>query len=396
MKTIYINENILNNEEFRKGVLLNALPSDIVDVINKNKTSLGNNPSIPDVFDTPFLLRATEIRFEECKNKLKEIGEIDDVEDTDMYSMLSSLIKKCKELETPYRNELERVCTNYVIDLFAVPEETTDIVVKITDKVDFNSGSINLDPIDGDDDIEFNSLDEALSMKGEVYKRRLLDALCMGAAMDMSNCMEVFEETLNKIDPSLISLYEKIIALNNYLLFEKEDLGMTDENKMQLGTVEVSLGNEENKVRIDAQGVIFPILLCELIRGFIELFISHGLPKERSVAMSVLGKSDFLKAEPWDMKLGPYLWKLFSNSFNDINSEELPYLLKRVSSLSVDKFNFLMKEIFAKTKKGKQIMAKYSFKAKNDIEYDKFVDRMSKLKQDKGIITDEFIHPEEL
>jgi hypothetical protein len=396
MKTIYINENILNNNEFRKGVLLNALPSDIVDIISKNKTSLGNNPSIPDVFDTPFLLKAAEARFEECKTKLKEIGEINDVDDTDMYSMLSSLIKKCKELETPYRNELERVCTNYVIDLFAVPEETVDIVVKITDKVDFNNTTINLDPIDGDDDIEFNSLDDAISIKGEVYKRRLLDALCMGGAMDMSNCMHLFEETLNKIDPSLIDLYGKIIALNDYLLFEKEDLGMTDENKMQLGTVEVSLGNDENKVRIDAQGVIFPILLCELIRGFIELFISHGLPKDRSTAMSVLGKSDFLKAEPWDMKLGPYLWKLFSNSLNDINSTELPYLLKRISSLHVDKFNYLMKEIFAKTKRGKEIMAKYSFKAKNDIEYDKFVDKMSKLKQDKGIITDEFIHPEEL
>ena len=49
------------------------------------------------------------------------------------------------------------------------------------------------------------------------------------------------------------------------------------------------------------------------------------------MATIVVGKSDFLKAEPWDMKLGPLLWELFSNTFNDINSNELPYLLQRVS-----------------------------------------------------------------
>ena len=31
-----------------------------------------------------------------------------------------------------------------------------------------------------------------------------------------------------------------------------------------------------------------------------------------------------------------------------------------------------------------------------DIEYDKFVDKMTKMKQDKGIITDDYIHPDEL
>ena len=127
-----------------------------------------------------------------------------------------------------------------------------------------------------------------------------------------------------------------------------------------------------------------------------ELFISHGLPKDRRMATIVVGKSDFLKAEPWDMKLGPLLWELFSNTFNDINSNELPYLLQRVSKLSTNKFNFLMKEVFAKTRKGKEIMSKISNKAKNDIEYDKFVDKMTKMKQDKGIITDDYIHPDEL
>ena len=110
----------------------------------------------------------------------------------------------------------------------------------------------------------------------------------------------------------------------------------------------------------------------------------------------VLKKTDFLKSEPWNMRLGPSLWKLFSSSLNDISSKELPYLLKRVSMLDINNFNFLMKEIFAKTKKGKLIMSKLSYKAKTDMDYDKFVDKMNKNRNNKNIITDEYIKSDEL
>ena len=395
MKTVYISEKILESEEFKKSILMDALPDDVIVKINTHKTSLGNNPSIPDIFDEPFLLKLTEQGFQLSKDKLKEIGEITDVDETELESALAKLLLQCKELETPYRNELEKICINYVIDLFSVPEETVDIVTELCDEVDLNRNSIILDPLDNDGDVEFVNIEDAMSIKGEVYKRRLLNALSMGAAIRMAD-IESLSEEINQLNPKLTDLYNKIISLNNYLLYTKSDFGLTDENKMQMGTVEVSLAAEDSKVKIEAQGVIFPILLTELIRGFMELFTSHGLPKERQQAMMVIGKSDFLKAEPWDMKLGPMLWDLLSNTFNDINSVELPYLLKRISKLNVDKFNYLMKEIFAKTRRGKEIMSKLSFKSKNDIEYDKFVNKMTKMKKDKGVITDEFIHPDEL
>lgn len=395
MKTVYINEKILENEKFKKSVLMDTLPDDVIVKINSHKTSLGNNPSIPDIFDEPFLLKLTERGFQLSKDKLKEIGEITDIDETELEPALAKLLLQCKELETPYRNELEKICVNYVIDLFSVPEETVDIVTELCDEVDLNRNSIILDPLDNDGDLEFVNVEDAMSIKGEVYKRRLLNALSMGAAIRMAD-IESLSEEINRLNPKLTDLYNKIISLNNYLLYTKSDFGLTDKNKMQMGTVEVSFAAEDSKVKIEAQGVIFPILLTELIRGFMELFTSHGLPEDRQQAMMVIGKSDFLKAEPWDMKLGPMLWDLLSNSFNDINSTELPYLLKRISKLSVNKFNYLMKEVFAKTRRGKEIMSKLSFKSKNDIEYDKFVDKMTKMKKDKGVITDEFIHPDEL
>ena len=171
---------------------------------------------------------------------------------------------------------------------------------------------------------------------------------------------------------------------------------MTDDENLQIGTVEVRIGNKDDKTRIIAQGKIFPVLFTEMIHGFLELFVSHGLPKDKDLALAVIGKSDFLKAEPWDMRMGPVLWKLFSSSFNDINSKELPYLLKRISSLDIHKFNYLMKEVFAKTKKGREIMSYLSVKAKRDMQYARFVDRMDTKKDGLGIIADDYICQEDL
>jgi hypothetical protein len=394
MKTIYINENVLNSEEFKKHILMDTLPDDVVDKIINNKTSLGNNPSIPDIFEEPFLLKMAENGFDNAKNKLKEIGEISDVEETKLEPALSKLILKCKEIEKPYRSELEKICMNFVIDLFRVPDETVDISVSLCDDVDMNRNSFIVDP--NIETSEFDSVKNAISIRGEVYKRRMLNVLCTGAAMRISENFDNFVDEINDINPKLIDLYNKIISLNTYLLYTKNDFGIDDNNKMQLGVVEVSLGNDETKSKIESQGVILPILLMETIKGFMELFISHGLPKDVNDAVAVIGRSDFIKAEPWDMKFGPILWDLFYNSSNDVTYEELPYLIKIVSELSVNKFNFLMKEVFAKTKKGKHIMSKLSFKAKRNSEYDKFVDKMTKMKTDKGIITDDYIHPDEL
>lgn len=382
-------KNVIN-----EGVLANELPEDIKMSILNNTTSLGNNPAIPDIYDMPFLLKLANERFESIKSTLYDIGTIDDFEDTEIESMLSKLIAKCKEIERPFRDKLEKLCVNYVIDTFNVPDDAVQLNVSLVDKVDLENKAIIVDPIDGD--FEFDDINAASSIRGEVFKRRILDAICMGESIVLSSDIDSYADSIKEISPELCELYLKILALNNYSLYKKENIGISDTNKMQMGTVVVEFGSDDEMVRITSQGEIFPVLLSETLRGFMELFISHGLPKDRKMADMVIQKSDFLKAESWDMRLGPSLWILLSKSFNDITLEELPYLLKRIASLDVYKFNFLMKEVFAKTKKGKQIMSKLCSIAKNDIEYDRFTDKMTKMKVDKSIITDEFINEEEL
>ena len=395
------NKHIIITEEqekaLKESILLNSFPEDIADAVYKNKTSIGNNPALPNIFEKGYVEKLVEKRFKGCVDELKKIGEIDDVPDTDMQTVLGKLVLKCPKLEEPHTPALEKIVANYLIDLFGIPDDSIQMELSLVDDVDLSSSSIKLDPADGDEFIEYEDVLDAESIKDEVYKRRLIDAISMGAGMKISSSIKDYMKEIYEINPTLIDLYRKILALNDYLLFTKEDIGMTEEDKHQFGTVEVVLGQVEESPKILAQGVIFPILLSEAVRGLMELFASHGLPQEFEKAQSVLSKSDYLKAEPWDMRIGPALWEIVSDSFgNGVKTDLIPYLYKRISQLPVKKFNFFMREVLAKTRKGKRMMAKIAEKAQYEKEYSGFEDKMSKFSTDKNVIMDEYIHPDEL
>jgi hypothetical protein len=379
-----------------EGILVDTLPSDIVNTIISDKTVLGNNPAIPDIYDIPFLVKITENHFNEVTNDLKSLKRLDDIKSTTLENALNELIFKCVEIERPFRDKLEKLCFNFVNELFSIPDDLIVTDIEIVDKIESNKNTAPLEPIDTDS-IELEDLNTALFIKKSIHKRHLLNALCMGGGINLCEiCLNVFENEINNIDPNLMDLYKKILLINDYLLLITNDCNLTDKNKKQIGTVSVVLGDDIKKTIITARSIIFPILVIETIRGFLELFISHGLPKNKQIAKTVISKSDYIKIEPWNMRLGLPLWKLLMSSLNDISSKELPFLIKRLSSLQTNKFNYLMKEVFAKTKKSKLLMSNLSKLAKNDMEYNRFIEKIPKMNTDKTIIADNYIQAEEL
>lgn len=395
MKTIYINENAL--KILRESILAEELPEEIINIVFKNETSLKNNPALPNIFNEGFLEKLVKKRFKETKEALQDIGEINDVSETKMEDVLNKLIIKCQELEKPFRNELERLCYNFVIDYFEVPSDMVELSIALVDEVDTNKQSIKIEPLI-DDTFEYENLEDASELKSEVYKRRLLNVLSMGAGMKLSSNIKSYMSEIYNLNPRLLDLYRKIIALNDYLLFTNSKLEITEDNQLQMGTVEVTLGSEDEVVRIDSQGLIFPILLSETVRGFMELFASHGLPKEKNKMEFVIGNADYLKAEPWDMRLGFPLWEIFSETFTqeNVKGDLIPYLYMILSELKPNVFNKVMSEIFARTRKGKRLLGKLIVRAKDLKAYNNFDNQMATMKLDRSVIADEYIRPEEL
>jgi hypothetical protein len=107
-----------------------------------------------------------------------------------------------------------------------------------------------------------------------------------------------------------------------------------------------------------------------------EVLSTHGLPTEENVANYVIGKADFLQAEPWDMRFGPAIWRRFCDAIpaEDFNLKHHVYA--DLATMEPNEFNHLMKEIIGKTKKGKMIISEMVESIKKEMEEDEFNEAM--------------------
>ena len=129
--------------------------------------------------------------------------------------------------------------------------------------------------------------------------------------------------------------------------------------------------------------------------------ISHGLPDNVEKAKYVISKADFKIAEVWDMRLGYALWKLIQDEVSecgyDILEIGINFFLMELSQMDTEEFNSTLKEIFARTKKGKrnidEIVQRITYNKDKD-EFDDYI----KTKNDSTIQIndDEYFTPEEL
>lgn len=388
---MYISESMA--KQLRESVLRDALSADIMNGITK--CPYGNNTMFMGGSGERFMERALMTQYEDAKKTLKNIGSIDSVKAKDIQGAFQELLVKCQKIESLNKNALEKLASNYVIDLFSIPDETVKIGAKLVSKIEGGDKISPVEPFDGDVDFSVKDIADLNGIDGEVAKRYFLNALNMGAGMRMSENIRGYIEDLYDIDSRLPQMYKELIALNNYMIFSSSDLGITDKDRKQIGIVNVNYGPQDELVTISAQGVIFPVLLSELIRGFMELFSSHGLPKERERMNYILKKTDYLKAEPWQMRIGPYMWNIFTGYFEDTDTSDMPYIYQVLSKLKPEVFFKVFSEMMAKTERGRLYAEKILNKANNNKEQMSFMNKMSKRKDDKNIITDSYMSPEE-
>ena len=383
----YIPEKIIR--EAREDII--HFPSHINLFLDKHKTSLGKHPSFPPDGNIPFDKKITMERFEEVKKNVASINELNSFSENDCLSLIGKLSHECVSLETPLRNQLEKICGETVINLFSAVNDKIEFKCNLVDDVD-HKASFKITP---ESNIDFNDVTEIEEINDEIYKRRLVDALIMGASIRLSQkAMKNYIGEVFLLNDRLPELYSTILKLNDYLLFVSDDIKISDRDNMQGGYVSVILGNETTPTKIESKALILPVLICESIKGFMELLASYGLPEEKNKALYVINEADFLLAEPWDMRIGPILWDYFMDACGGVDIKLIPYIFKALIQSSCGNFFKTMKEIFAKTKKGKQIMKAIIDKIQHDIDYTDFEKRI--INKNKSVIEDEFFSPMEL
>lgn len=381
MKKIYINEGFMSNVV--KGRLL---PQFLFKLVKTHTTSLGDNEAFPTSDEYPFDYILLKERYNEVCDAIDDIG-LESLDEDYLMSELSSLVTKCKELETPVRDALEKVCENALNKLFAIPEESINMTFKLVDRIKFKS-PIRMRP-ESSDSLKYNFKDIAdidLSNKA-IGKRRFIDALIQGASYIYANVEGLYIDDIDRINPELPRLYRKIRIINDFLLFTKKE-EMSDDKPMQGSYVETHLGIDDAKTTIKAQGIIFPLLFHEAIKGLFELFSAHGLPQDREKAQYIIRKADFVLAEPWDLRLGVGLWRMIFGGVEDTNM--IPYMFTSFVKIPTDEFNLSVKEILSNTEKGNEIINTLMTNAEYDNGYQQFTNRINARNVDKSLIQDSY------
>ena len=389
MKRIIINEDMLADNKVKSIALMQELPKDIMKALARNLTSLGDHPSFPPEEEYKFDSKITLERFQQVKDDVLSIEDLADYSVQGLSKAVNQMMLECQEIENANKEALEKLCFNIVVDLFAIPEDIINFSCTLTDSISPKSIRANVKPVSTD--MTFIDINHMNTLSDEVYKRRLIDALITGAAMNYSKIKKEYIGDLYEMNPKLPKLYRDIIKIMNYLMFVKNDIGISDEDKKQIGVVNVLIGNRTRRTEINAEGVIFPVLLIESIKGMMEAFAAHGLPKNKKEASYVMSKADFLAAEPWDMRMGPILWDCFEEAMQEKDTKMVPNIFVEIVSLPIDEFNNLMKEIFAKTKKSKKVFELVKQEIEERIEYSDFQDRMQTRSMESNVINDEFL-----
>ena len=113
-KTIYITEEVAKQlSELSKP--LTDLPSDIKNVLRNHKTSLGQHPSFPPEEEVPFDMMITQSRFDEARTHLLDFN-LQDYSTKSLQKHLQDLVNKCKDIENNFKEKLENICYNYIIE----------------------------------------------------------------------------------------------------------------------------------------------------------------------------------------------------------------------------------------------------------------------------------------
>jgi hypothetical protein len=275
-------------------------------------------------------------RFQKVAEKLSEVTGIEDLSSQQVQGMVyQEMMRKLPtimRIEGAHREELEELAKEAALEETEIPADWYEIEA-LLNRQPINTGNFRMNPEDEEDeeededekpeipsfDVEDLTDEELLEL--EKHKRNIINAIIQGAAKKGHYLFQKPEikARLDAIDPSLYRDYLGIMSINDFLYFSMEQMieMMSQTGQGVAGKVELKNndddeegdegeeGEEKPDTKIVAEGMIFPILCHEIIKGLEEAKGRYGLPKDPSLRQKVQGQVDTLSNEPMQLRIGP-------------------------------------------------------------------------------------------
>ena len=378
MKRYIREQDAQNRSEFEKQT--KGMSQDIIDKMKKGDTPLSKNPAFPDVKsdDLPvsFEEKIASKRFRDVVEKVKRYTGQEQVSDQNALMTLQrammGAVRNIFEIQSENKTYLENLAVDLVRKEMGVRPDQIQYDAKLVDmgSIDMEGFSKHGEEPD-EEEIEQNFQQQEEDIEDfmtaferydiEKAKRRFINALIQGSSKKGHYMFELVKDELDRLDPRLLNLYGVVMSVNDLLYWVLPDQ-MMDAMMGQDGIA----GKEEVDVEttpptVKARGVFFPILVHELIKGTMEILGTQGLPDDPKQAEMVMGSTDTLANEIWDLRLGPVLWEKFTNAYPEKLFDEdkrwiQNYLFARFSALSAEEFFKLSKAILRGDAKATQVL----------------------------------------
>lgn len=308
-------------------------------------------------------------RFKDVVDHLRNVTNIPDLSSRQIQGMLYNemmgrLVPQAIQIEDQHKEQLEQLAISEALIEAEVPADWFEIeATLIRGQIDSSQFRQEPEDVDDEDDDEeekpeqpnipsfdLEDLTDEEIFELEKHKRNLINALIQGFAKKAHHLYlkESVKLKLDEIDSRLFPLYKKIMAITDFMYFVMGDevdamaqgghgiagiskLDDADSDEDGGGGDEGGEdGEQKPDTKIIAQGLMFPILSHEIVKGLKEASGRHGLPKNTQLAKKVMGQTDLLRNEPMQLRMGPKLQERFrmmlpNEMFEDSNSGLAPW-----------------------------------------------------------------------
>ena len=355
-----LNENIMDSE-----IHYEEMHPDIESDLSQGKHSLGKHPIFPMGDEKNFEHKLLIDYFKNAIKRYKKVFDVTHVDPDEILREMMPLVQSIMLIEHTHSRELEQLAVKTIREEYGIGEDAVDIIAELVPEITLIEKPRNEKPTHVD--AEFKNHDAMEIVNGEVYKRRFIDAMIQGASNETADVLQSIEKEVMDINTLLPNRYMKLITAGeiiNYMIPKSK-------SNVNGGAVIIGVPSKKNpKAFIHAQGMVFPVLIHQLIFGVMELISVHALPKNKIIREFVLNKADFTAATPWDIKLGNALWKRFTELMSPEDLKLKHHIFYELIMLPLKEFNHNMREIMGNTKEGKKIIKELVQQVKLELDLD--------------------------
>jgi len=241
-----------------------------------------------------------------------------------MQTMMRSqaLLGEIIEAEDGYRDELEMVAAQMVIDAYPIIDYAN---IKIDAKI-VNMSDIKLPKPQPQNDPTLPDFgkDDPEKLKA---KRRIINGITQGASIRGAFGFMLFKEYLDEINPELVAKYNEILKLA-FGIYDDDNaiamlLSMIAQNRnIPGGESEMEYNEEDEQFVIKAKAICFPMLVHEIVKGLYEIVGTEGFGADKEKNQAIVGAVDKLSNEPNDLRFGKFFYDAISKIYNDSDIED--------------------------------------------------------------------------